>query len=153
MVGFFFLTLSETSGIPKEHKIQSMIRHRLDDSDRLLWSISQDDNNVATLESEALSCCNKGQYKEAIAKMTYAMEIRKDALDRLKASDDDVSENRYATACTLKKFGDILVVKGDTRSAMKAYNDSLKLLRKIGIYGKSVQISELQKLIGELNTS
>jgi tetratricopeptide (TPR) repeat protein len=118
-------------GLPETHPISAMIRQKIQGT--ILRVCLEEITDVDVLETLADEAVERGDLDDAILSLTRAMSLRKDSLKRVKSSKDDRSTEQFQTACTLKKFGKVLVLKGDIPNADRAYKDALKLFKKSGM--------------------
>jgi len=121
------------AGVPEDNPIVIMIKQRVKGAEQLCPSSAPgSDIDIMALENEADAELKQGNIDRAIVTLTRVMAMRKVTLKKLKAAKQDSSSEMRATACTLEKFGDVLILKGDNENAVRSYKDAIKLLIRSG---------------------
>jgi len=124
-----FLLLITITGVPGDHAIVLNIRQQIVKSERLVDQ-QRRRKELDKLKRRASREVILGQLDEAIDTLTQIMAERKVILKMLKDENADSSEEKLATAYTLKLFGEVLVKKGDFVNAERAFGDALKLFSR-----------------------
>jgi len=137
-------------GVPNDHPIVVTIKKQMEDSSSLAERQSKA-KEVQQLKRKASKEIAKGDLDKAVDTLTQMMAVRKAILKMLKSSQQDASEEKIATAHTLKLFGEVLVEKGDLLNAERAFGDALKLFKK-GSSQKQEQGDQEKKAVQEVKS-
>jgi tetratricopeptide (TPR) repeat protein len=129
------LSYCTRNGVPSTHSLTAMITHRIKDIEmKMEAETSKRLADLQILEDKAELEIKNEAYEQALATLKQSLAMRRTELVKLKASNDDTSEQIYGIARLLRSLGSVFARTGDNESARRAYSDATKIFKKSGAY-------------------